>query len=187
MPRNSARFPVPLPRLLPLLAAATLLGVASAAPAAAPRDPLWSAERLARMLDAYHGALPGKIRVLELNIYSAHAAMQVQDPAKPDEVNEYRFHAGKVSDPIPVRLVGHGSLDANLFDLDSVAIDHVPGLVDATPKQLGLDDAEVGHVAIRRALPFSRDVQIWVFAKNVRKHGVLKADAQGNVISAKAS
>jgi hypothetical protein len=186
MPRISDRFQLPLPKLLSLLAAAALIGVAAPAPAAV-HEPLWGAERIVKMLDAYHAALPGKIRVLEMSIYSTHAAMQVQDPAKPEEVNEYRFHAGKVSDPIPVRLVGHGSLDANLFDLDAVAFDHVPGLVDAAPGQLGIDGAEVGHVAIRRALPFSKDVQIWVFAKSDRKHGVLKADAKGNVISAKAS
>jgi hypothetical protein len=162
-----------------------LLAAPSPAPAARSQpDPMWTAERIAKMVAAYHQALPGKIRVLSLKIWAHRAEMTAQDPAQPENVDEYRYH-GKVDSPIPVHLVGKGSLESNLFDLDSVALDRIPDLVDQAPAKVGLSDAQVGHVLVKRNLPFSKDVQIVVYLDGTRKGGLVKADAQGNVIEVK--
>jgi hypothetical protein len=113
--------------LLPLLALLALPGDAvNPNPKAGPREDeaLWSAKRLPKLLAKYHEALPGKIRALEFIIYSNRAQMQVQDPAKPENVDQYDY-SGTISAPIPVRLHGSKNLEANLFGLDEVAFDRV--------------------------------------------------------------
>jgi hypothetical protein len=113
--------------LLPLLALLALPGSAvKPNPKAVPQEDeaLWSAKRLPKLLAKYHEALPGKIRALEFIIYSNRAQMQVQDPAKPENVDQYDY-SGTISDPIPVRLHGSKNLEANLFGLDEVAFDRV--------------------------------------------------------------
>lgn len=168
-----------------LVAVGVLLGVASAAAAKHPAtEPIWSAERMPKMVDAYHKALPGKIRVLSIKIYPHRVELQAQDPANLENVDEYKYH-GKMDSPIPVRLAGKGSLEANLFDFDAVAYDRIPDLVDGAVAKLGLADGEVGYVLVRRNLPFSKDVQITVYVNGTRKGGMVKADAQGNVFEAK--
>src|SRR5262245_45487516 len=93
--------------LLPLLALFALPGGAfNPKSKAGPQEDeaLWSTKQLPKLLATYHEALPGKIRALEFIIYSNRAQMQVQDPAKPENVDQYDYSAGKISAPIPVRL-----------------------------------------------------------------------------------
>ncbi len=166
--------------LLPLLALLALPGAA----APDPKEPLWTAERLPKVLAAYHQALPGKIRVLDLKIYERYARMQVQDPAKPENVDQYDYR-GRVSDLVPVKLAGHGDLEDNLFDLDEVALDRIPALVEEAAARMPMEGATMGYVLVRRGLPFSKDVQITIFMDGTRKSGRLKADAKGRVIEAR--
>jgi hypothetical protein len=166
--------------LLPLLALIALPGAA----ASDPKEPLWTAERLSKMIAAYHQALPGRIRVLDFKIYDRYARMQVQDPAKPENVDQYDYR-GRVSEPVPVKLAGKGSLEANLFDLDEVALDRIPALVEEAAAKLPMEGASMGHILVRRALPFGKEVGITIFMEGTRKNGVLKADAKGRVLEAR--
>jgi hypothetical protein len=179
----SRRSPFGRTVLLPLL---TLLAFPGAAAPhsrgdSSPREPLWTAERLPKAIAAYREALPGKIRVLDLKIYADRVHMQVQDPAKPENVDQYDYR-GRVSDPIPVKLAGHGDLDDNLFDLDEIAFDRIPALVEEAVAKMPMEGGAVGYVLVRRGLPFTKDVRITVYMDGARKSGMLKADAKGRVL-----
>jgi hypothetical protein len=181
----SCRSTFRLTALLPLLALLALPGAAASDPDAQPKEPLWTAERLPKLIAAYHNALPGKIRVLDLKIYDRYARIQVQDPAKPENVDQYDYR-GRVSEPVPVKLAGHGDLDDNLFDLDEVAFDRIPALVEEAVAKMPMEGGAVGYVLVRRGLPFTNEVRIIVFLDGTRKSGVLKADAKGRVLEVRA-
>src|SRR5262249_10414235 len=110
------------------------------------------------------------------------AILQVQDPAKPENVDQYTYHH-KVSAPRPVHLVGHGSLESNLFDFDAVAFDRLPALLDEAQKRTNLEGQRLTHLIIKRNLPFSKDVLIYVYLSVTRKNAMSKADDQGNILS----
>jgi hypothetical protein len=182
----SRRLPFRLTVVLPFLAFLALPGTAAphSRADASPKEPLWTAERLSKAIAAYHEALPGKIRVLDLKIYADRLHMQVQDSAKPENVDQYDYR-GRVSDPIPVKLAGHGDLDANLFDLDEVAFDRIPALVEEAVARMPMEGGKVTHILVRRGLPFTKDVRITVYMDGTRKDGMLKADAKGRVLEAR--
>ena len=174
--------------LAPLLALLALPGSAvKPNPKAVPQEgeALWSAERLPKLLAKYHEALPGKIRALEFVIYSHRAQMQVQDPAKPENVDQYDY-SGKISAPIPVRLHGSGNLEDNLFGLDEVAFDRIPALVAEAMEKMPLEGSQVTHVIVKRGLPFSQDMRIFVYVNGTRKSGMLRADGKGHVLEVNA-
>lgn len=126
------------------------------------------------------GANP--LRILEATIYPTYAFVQVQDPAIPANVDQYEWRGG-VGAPAPVTLVGDGDLEANLFSDNEVNWAAIPALVDAALAGIPIEGAEVTHVAIRRNLPFSDQVQIRVFVNGTRSSGYLDADSQGTVIN----
>jgi hypothetical protein len=173
--------------LLSLLALLALPGgAANPAPeAGSKKEALWSEERLPKLLAKYHEALPGKIRALDFKIYSHRAQMQVQDPAKPENVDQYDY-SGKISAPIPVRLHGSGRLEDNLFDLDEVAFDRIPALVAEAMEKMPIEGGHVTHIWVKRDLPFSKDVRIIVYLDGTRKGGRLKADGKGRVLEVRA-
>src|SRR5436305_14956195 len=173
--------------LLPLLALLALPGAAASDPegGAQPKEPLWTAGRLPKVIAAYHKALPGKVRALDLKIYEHYASIQAQDPAKPENVDQYDYR-GRVSEPIPVKLHGHGDLDDNLFDLDEIAFDRIPALVEKAVARMPMEGGAVGYILVRRGLPFTNGVRITVYLDGTRKSGIVKADAKGRVLEVRA-
>jgi hypothetical protein len=146
---------------------------------------LWSAEQLPKLLAKYHEALPGKIRALEFIIYSNRAQMQVQDPAKPENVDQYDYR-GEISAPIPVRLHGSKNLEDSLFGLDEVAFDRIPALVAEAMEKMPIEGGQVTHVIVKRGLPFSKDMRICVYVNGTRKDGMLEADGKGHLLKVHA-
>jgi hypothetical protein len=176
---------------LPLLALLALPGGAlKPKPKPAPKadaatEALWEPGRLSKVLAEYHAALPGRIRVLDLRIYSDRVLMQVQDPAKPENVDQYDY-SGRISAPIPVRLHGSGNLEDNLFNLDDVAFDRIPALVAEAMEKMPIEGGHVTHIWVRRDLPFTKDIRIFVYVDGTRKDGMLKADGKGRVVQVHA-
>ncbi len=151
-----------------------------------PRGPLWQEAQLAAMMEAYHQAL-GKRLVLELLIYDTASQVKVQDPAKPENVDEYSYSNGEVGKPKPVKLIPEGSdarLEDNLFDWDKVALDRIPALVEEASRRIKIEGGVVSMVSVRRKLPFSKAVEIDVDITGTRKNGTLVANAKGKVLSA---
>ncbi len=155
-------------------------------PAAAPAGPLWEEPKLSVMMKAYREALPGKRMVLNFSLNVGGASLQVQDPAKPENVDQYNYRDGKISAPIPVRLhLFGGKLEDSLFDWDTVSLEKIPELARTAMERIPLEGghvvgARVGHDVVDT----DGKVYIKVDVEGTRKSGTLKADAEGNVVEA---
>ncbi|HEX4953498.1 MAG TPA: hypothetical protein VF017_08905 [Thermoanaerobaculia bacterium] len=126
--------------------------------------------------------LGAPIKALEISVYTDSVRLQVQDPNKLDNVDEYRVRNGVVGDPIPVRLFGGGNLEENLYQASDVRFDLIPQLITRAGEEIDLEGEEITHVIVKRRLPFSRGVRIRVFVDGTRKSGSLDADSDGKVI-----
>jgi hypothetical protein len=129
---------------------------------------------------AARGADP--LRILRTAIYPTYSFTQVQDPTIPENVDEYGWRDGLLGEPAPVRLVGGGDLEANLFSDTDVRWKVIPDLVAGALDVTEIADGEVTHVIVQRNLPFSDQVVIRVYVNSPRQSGFIETDAQGNVI-----
>jgi hypothetical protein len=127
------------------------------------------------------------LRILRTAIYPTYAFTQVQDPSIPENVDEYGWRDGLLGEPAPVRLVGDGDLEANLFSDTDVRWKAIPDLVAGALSVTEIADGEVTHVIVQRNLPFSDQVVIRVYVDSPRKSGFIEADAQGNVLRVNVS
>jgi len=162
-----------------------------------PAGPLWEEPQFSKMMAEYQKALPGKRHALVFTIDADSAQLQVQDPAKPENVDAYQCHDGQLQGPIPVRLYGGGKLEDNLFDWDQVAVDRIPALVKTAKEKVPLEGGKVIEVKVRQdeevhidlqhgGPPMIQVLRIHVALEGTRRIGALVADAKGNVISAEA-
>lgn len=128
----------------------------------------------------------GEVKVLDLSIYENNLKIQVQDPRKKENVDSYDYKDGVIAAPVPVRLIGGGNLEQNLFNLKEVNLARIPELVDeAREKSTDLEGAKVTHVIVKKDLPFSNKVKIRVYLSGTRKSAWLVADASGKIIEYK--
>jgi hypothetical protein len=102
------------------------------------------------------------VRALALRVYPDRVWLQVQDPARPLEVQQYRFKAGEVGGPTPVRLTGPGELKDNLFPLKSADLDVIPGLVTQAERAAALPEGRAVAVGLGRHLPGSMEIRFVV-------------------------
>ena len=49
-----------------------------------------------------------------------------------------------------------------------------------------IEGGQVTHVIVKRDLPFSKDMRIYVYLNGTRKSGRLKADGKGHVLEVRA-
>lgn len=134
--------------------------------------------RIANQLRAQLGRPP---RLLEIVLSEHFAEFQVQDPDRPDTVNQYEWRDGVIEGPTPVRVsLGRGSLAERLFPLDSIALNAAARLARAARAQ-PIEGAEAGTMIIRRGLPFRSDVIWFVNVNGTRDNRQLRALADGRV------
>ena len=156
-------------------------------PTAEAAGPLWEEPQLSAMMKAYHDALPGKRMVLRFNANVGGASVQVQDPAKPENVDQYNYRDGQLSPPVPVRLhLFGGKLEDSLFDWNEVAFDKIPELARLAMEKIPLEGGRVVGFRVGHAIvDTDGKVYISIDVEGTRKSGTLKADAKGNVIEAR--
>lgn len=123
------------------------------------------------------------VQALSLLVYPDHAVLQSQDPQSPKTVDQFVFRAGSVAGPVPVKLLGKGKLEDNLFPLQAVTLDNVPELVKAAQAKVDIPEGKVIRVLLRRNLPESMDIQFRVFVTSQRRDAVVNADKDGNIIN----
>jgi hypothetical protein len=87
-----------------------------------------------------------------------------------------------VSAPEPVRLVGGGDLETNLFSSNEVAWDAIPAVVVAAVEQAGIPEGTVTHVIVTRDLPWKPDIVLRVYVSSDRESGYVEFDAQGGFL-----
>jgi hypothetical protein len=160
----------------------------AAPPEAAPTteitsETLFEGDRVRSVIEEIavaRGADP--LRVLRLVIYPEYLFADVQDPAIPENVDEYQWR-GELRAAEPVRLVGVEDLETSLFSADEVDWSAIASLVAGAPQAVQIDDGEVTHAIVERPLPFSTDIRIRVFVVGARASSFVDADANGTVIA----
>jgi hypothetical protein len=109
----------------------------------------------------------GDFKALQMTIHpdQPRATLQVQDPAKPANVDEYEFTGTKVGSPAPVTLTGDGDLEANLFLASTIAWDQIPAMMEQAVAEIGPLEGSTGvtHLIIQKNLPFDEDTVINIY------------------------
>lgn len=146
------------------------------------RPSLLSAGPLQKGLAALHKKLGKPIRALELLVFPDHLMLQVENPKHPEQVLQYEYRDGKVSEGIPVELQGTGKLVDNLYTLDDIQLDAVPELARQAVQKVDPKNGRVSYMILKRNLPFDMDVQYRVFVKSPLKDGYVDADKSGKLI-----
>lgn len=145
-------------------------------------EPFWAAARIDDTLRAFRKQLPGRRRALHFYIDRNGASLEVQDPDKPENVDEYQYDWDVLKGPTPVRAPG---LERDhLFDWDEVlaqAENTVPALVDKAITRLALEGGVVVRVYIYWGIDSEGPI-IRVKVDGARKNGWVEADMRGNVI-----
>jgi len=121
--------------------------------------------------------------VLDLLVYDQYAMIKVQDPKKPENIDGYTYRDGKLSDPAPVKIMGSGKIEDNVFRLSEVNLAALPKLTEEIREKL--KDVEGGSIvgySIDRGLPFKKDVEINPLLNSTRKTITADADKNGKLI-----
>ena len=125
---------------------------------------------------------PSPIEALSLLVYPDHAVLQARDPAAPKSVVQYVYRGGTVTPPVPVKLLGTGKLDDNLFPLETAKLAAVPKLSREAKTKANIPEGLVSRVLLKRNLPESMDIQFRVFVTSQRRDAALDADHTGRLI-----
>jgi hypothetical protein len=152
---------------------------------AEPTDPgpsLYTDASFSRAVSELRKRAPAPVQMLSLLVYPDHAVLQTQDPAAPNSVLQYVYRAGVVSPPVPVKLMGTGKLEDNLFPMDAVKLDAIPKLAQAAQARANIPEGVVSRVLLKRNLPESMDIQFRVFVTSQRRDAYLDADQSGTLI-----
>jgi hypothetical protein len=126
---------------------------------------------------------PQGARVLEINVYPSYVFTEVQDAAQRSHVDRYQLREGLWRDPTPVKLMGRKkteeAINAAVFDVNEVALSELSKLAKDAPARLKVEGPTVSHIAIRRPLPFDKEVSIRVFVNGARSNGYVDYDKKG--------
>jgi len=144
---------------------------------------LYSDGGFARALTELRKHVPSPIEALSLLVYSDRLVLQARDPAARNNVMQYIVRNGRATDPIPVKLIGTGKLDDNLFPFDAAKVDAIPRLVREAQSKANIPEGNVVRVLLKRNLPESMDIQFRVFVTSQRRDAYFDADQQGNLLT----
>ncbi|HEX4514449.1 MAG TPA: hypothetical protein VH054_12955, partial [Polyangiaceae bacterium] len=82
----------------------------------------------------------------------------------------------------PVKLLGTGKLDDNLFLLDTAKLDAIPRLAKRAQIKANIPEGSVARVLLKRNLPETTDIEFRVFVTSQRRDAVFVADEGGNFL-----
>src|SRR5262249_1117503 len=106
---------------------------AAPAPRAQPVS-LYEDPQFSKMLQAYREKLGPSHKVLRFELPSSSASLALPDADTPRKAVAYRYQESALTGPSRVDLsdvLADLTLDDNLFDLDQVALERIPALVQA--------------------------------------------------------
>lgn len=144
-------------------------------------------EDMKKIIEEIQKKFGGKsIKMLNIHFYDdGRVVFDAQDPEKPDNVDHYVFANGTWEPAQPVKLMGNGKLEDNIFRLDEVNLLAIPGLVkEAEEKTKDLEGGKIEHVyAILTVVRKNSDdkVTIYVPVQGTRRNKTLMADGKGIV------
>jgi hypothetical protein len=147
-----------------------------------PTPSLYGDTTFAKLLTEVKKRVPSPVKALSFLVYPDHAVLQAQDPASPTRVLQYVYRGGIVTEPVPVKLMGTGKLEDNLFPLDSAKLDAIPRLSREAQGKANIPEGSVARVLVKRNLPESMDIQFRVFVTSQRRDATLDADQNGKLL-----
>lgn len=137
------------------------------------------------------------VRALKVEMTPLAFSVQVQDPTKPMNVDEYRLehiyalndyiHYVNITGPTAVQLnLSDPKLEHNLFDLDSTNIAATAAAAKEAIQRTGVTDGRVSEIDIQRQLfllPSAHcgDVEWNISVKSDREYATAFGDAQGRI------
>ncbi len=120
-------------------------------------------------VSAYRAAL-GEAKAIEITIWVGdmnRAEAELQDLAKPANVDTYEYKAGKVGSPEPVRLTSSDAADLEtiLFPIADVAWDQLPAMFATAIAEIGGAEGSTGvtHLVVERDLPSDAEIVLNIY------------------------
>jgi SpoVK/Ycf46/Vps4 family AAA+-type ATPase len=133
--------------------------------------------------------LDGPIKVLRLEIRTEEMTLEAQDPKNAEHIDAYKYSKGSVSGPTPVNLTRLivKPLEDNLFKLDDVNLDAIPGLMKASVEQASVEEGKVTQMELSRGLilspPISMGPPQWnILVEGPRGNATVYANAKGEIV-----
>jgi hypothetical protein len=127
-------------------------------------------------------AVAGKVMISELTLSDKYVTLQIQDPRRKENLDEYTYRDGEMGEPIPVKISGdytQEDLDGSLFPLESVDFGLVPTMIQDAKERLKMPDGKAGILTLKRGWPFHNDVRWMVSVSNARHTGMVEYDLKG--------
>ena len=121
-------------------------------------------------------------KVLDLLVYDSYIMIKVQDPSKPENVDGYTYKDGSLGSSVPVKIIGNGKIEDNVFALSEVNLAALPKLTEEIMSKL--KDIEGGSMvgySIDRGLPFDKNIGISPLVNSSRKSISADADKNGKL------
>ena len=134
------------------------------------------------------------VRVFSIEIQATTVRMQVQDPAAPTHIDEYRFTrrpgllallGDSISGPTAVDpTLINPRLEENLFNLSAVDFNAAPNTLREAVRRTGVEKGAVASITIRRQvlLNASGPVEWEIYIRGPRESASASADAQGKIV-----
>lgn len=157
---------------------------------------LFGSDLVARTAAELEKRVGSPLVLLDLAAENGTIRFQVQDPAHPENVDQYELRDGTLQGPAPVQLIGPGSLAASLYPLRAVDLGRIPEFVRAALARLDIPEATPTSLriqvddppgAIQRRIRGERVpavILIRFYADSARKKGMVDADANFAILKA---
>jgi hypothetical protein len=178
------------------LALACSLSFALTAPTvgAAEAKSLFEDKGVANAIGKLTEKMKAPVRVLVIEIKPTILTLQVQDPAAPTHINEYKYARrpgvlallgdAAVSGPEPVKLsLINPRLEENLFTLTDVNFAAVPETIREALKRVKVEGGVVEGITIRKQLLLNQSgpVEWSIYVRSPRESATAYADAAGKI------
>jgi hypothetical protein len=127
-------------------------------------------------------AIAGKVMISELTLSDTYVKMQIQDPKRKENLDEYTYRDGKMDEGIPVKISGdytQEDLDGSLFPLESLDFGLVPTMIQDAKQRLKMPDGKAGILTVKRGWPFHNEVRWMVSVSDARHTGMVEYDLKG--------
>jgi hypothetical protein len=129
-------------------------------------------------------AISGPILIKEISLYESHAALDVQDSRKKENVDRYKYEDGAFGKPVPVTMRGHYTqkdLDASVTPLEAIDFGLIPGMIQEVRKHYKLPDAKPELVTLKKGGPLHHEVRWHVVIRDERHTESDEFDLKGRV------
>ncbi len=162
--------PASIERPAEVVSSPELGGLAPAAqgqPATEPSDPSYGFGDGAALLEVVRASLTGERSLLEVVLYEGYGIVTTSEPAT-GHIERVVVRGRGVQPPTEVPETAVTDLERSRFVSTDVDWSIVPGLVERTPRDLGVDGGTVSHVIVEKNLPFTPDLVIRVYVEGGR-------------------